>query len=148
MLDLNCYQRTNTMFIKIRVSCFKPGFVIWGIIFGISGTFCDWMIQKLLLTWMTQPAILKPGSKQTCKDHLQTSPRQTMQDWQMKGTCMKRPNREELSFLMVLALPKASRMVLASRICCCTHVEMFAVTLRGKVESGIFASAQMQSLKV
>ena len=81
MLDLNCYQPTNIMFIKIRVSRFRPGFVIWGIIFGISGTFCEW---NKLLTWMTQPAILKPGSKQTCKDHLQTSPRQTMQDWQMK----------------------------------------------------------------
>ena len=47
-----------------------------------------------------------------------------------KGTtCMNRPNREELSFLMVFALPNASRIVLASRICCCTHVEMFAVTL-------------------
>ena len=73
-----------------------------------------------------------------------------MQDWQMESTCMKRPNRDELSFLMVLALPNASRIVLASRICCCTHVEMFAVTL-GAVESGkeaIFAPAQMQSLKV
>ena len=29
---------------------------------------------------------------------------------------------------MVFALPNASRMVLASRICCCTHVEMLAVT--------------------
>jgi hypothetical protein len=42
---------------------------------------------------------------------------------------MKRPNLEELSFLMVLALPNASRMVLASRICCWTQVEMLAVTL-------------------
>ena len=31
---------------------------------------------------------------------------------------------------MVLALPKASRMVLASRICCWTQVEMLAVTLQ------------------
>ena len=30
---------------------------------------------------------------------------------------------------MVFALPNASRIVFASRICCCTHVEMFAVTL-------------------
>ena len=64
----------------------------------------------LQLTWMTHPAILyPPGSKQTC---------------------MNRPNREELSLRMVLALPKASRIVLASRICCWTQVEMFAVTLK------------------
>ena len=44
---------------------------------------------------------------------------------------MNRPNLEELSFLMVFALPNASRIVFASRICCCTHVEMFAVTLGG-----------------
>ena len=63
---------------------------------------------SLILTCITQPAILKPGSKQTC---------------------IKRPNRDELSFLMVLALPKASKIVLASRICCWTQVEMLAVTL-------------------
>ena len=46
---------------------------------------------------------------------------------------MNRPNLEELSFLMVLALPNASSIVLASRICCCTQVEMLAVTLGGEV---------------
>ena len=92
-------------------------------------------IITLPLTWMTQPAILKPGSKQTWKDDLQTNPRlgrtndARLAGW--KVTCMKRPNLDELSFLMVFALPNASRMVLASRICCCTHVEMFAVTLGG-----------------
>ena len=45
-------------------------------------------------------------------------------------TCINRPNRDELSFLMVLAFPKASKMVFASSICCCTQVDMLAVTLK------------------
>ena len=49
---------------------------------------------------------------------------------------MNRPNLDELSFLMVLALPNASSIVFASRICCWTQVEMLAVTLveEGQIE--------------
>ena len=64
------------------------------------------------LTCITHPAILNPPGS--------------------KHTCMNRPKRDELSFRMVLAFPKASRIVFASKICCWTQVEMLAVTLKAK----------------
>lgn len=38
-----------------------------------------------------------------------------------KQTWMNFPNLDELSFRTVFALPNASRIVFASRICCCIH---------------------------
>ena len=46
-----------------------------------------------------------------------------------KQTCMNLPKRDELSFRTVLALPKASRMTLHSRICCSTQFEAEEVTV-------------------
>ena len=44
---------------------------------GVRSHYCfhfPFANRTIPLTWITQPAILKPGSKQTCKDHfLQTS---------------------------------------------------------------------------
>ena len=89
-----------------------------------------WPVWRSRQSWT--PDRSKPATN-VCKPRKKYGTVLTIDWWRegWKATCMNRPNLEELSFLMVFALPNASRIVFASRICCCTHVEMFAVTLGG-----------------
>lgn len=69
---------------------------------------------------------------------------EVMEESMYQHTCIYLPNREELSFRVVFAFPKASRIGLVARICCSISLESckenFSLVL--VVESGGFTEAR------
>ena len=63
-------------------------------------------------------------------------------------TWINLPKRELLSLRTVLALPKASRMVLASRICCSTQVVTLEVTEHRYCRMNFVVSVYLTALEM
>ncbi len=79
-----------------------------------------------LTSWIMDPLISKFPSKHTFFHHEFTF-HKTRNIFSF-FTCINFPKREELSLRTVRAFPKASRITLASMICCSTHLVKLLVT--------------------